>query len=239
MFCKKCGIHIPDGSEFCPKCGERQVIYVERKPEPAKKQQPKKAGKGSTVLAIIMLLVFIGIWQYIDVEYCTPEYQLPEQPKPWQAEEWLDIDNGDYDQIVLDNGLKLSFDPSKGTEYKYAHYVKVFNNGTAGECTFTYKDDVIYSCAITAYRDLSTLDESGKASIREEFDGYDDYPDVEVSYGENLSWYYVTIEIENLEMESARENAIKCKLLEGDPADPFYFSANRNRLMKDGYAEKR
>lgn len=47
MFCRKCGNQIPDDSEFCPKCGTRNIIEAE-----SKGVSLSKPAAGSNTLAV-------------------------------------------------------------------------------------------------------------------------------------------------------------------------------------------
>lgn len=59
MFCIKCGNEIPDGAQFCPKCGTRVIN------EPLKKTQILKKKKGLTIS--IEIVVFSAILSILSV----------------------------------------------------------------------------------------------------------------------------------------------------------------------------
>lgn len=83
MYCKKCGCKIPDGSEFCPKCGESQGVphpsprkdYRDslKDPEPSKKKPRKnpfaKFIKVVKTVAIVLVVVLLAvlITDYFDI----------------------------------------------------------------------------------------------------------------------------------------------------------------------------
>lgn len=83
MYCRKCGSKIPDGSEFCPKCGESQGVprpstskdHREslKDPKPSKKKPKKnpfaKFIKTITTIAIVLIVVLLAVLvtDYFDI----------------------------------------------------------------------------------------------------------------------------------------------------------------------------
>lgn len=61
MFCKYCGKEIPDGSAFCPECGQK-LNNPEYKPEREKSGISQKLGKVPTILVgviVVAALLFL------------------------------------------------------------------------------------------------------------------------------------------------------------------------------------
>ena len=71
MFCSKCGVALPDGSQFCRKCGQAQVAdstssaaaATASTPVPAQAHQPK-SNTAKWVLGLLALSMACGlVWQ--------------------------------------------------------------------------------------------------------------------------------------------------------------------------------
>lgn len=61
MYCGKCGVQIPDGSNFCPECGEAVKNRLNREVLPAEKIRNTKIGKKELIIAILVVLFIVGI----------------------------------------------------------------------------------------------------------------------------------------------------------------------------------
>lgn len=61
MYCGQCGVQIPDGSNFCPECGEAVKNCLNREILPTKKIKTAKIRKKELVIAIIVVLFIVGI----------------------------------------------------------------------------------------------------------------------------------------------------------------------------------
>ncbi len=67
MFCKNCGLKLPDGAKFCAGCGaETGVRQVAPHPAPSVVQsvtavKPRKKGMGSLMVIVSAFLIFIGL----------------------------------------------------------------------------------------------------------------------------------------------------------------------------------
>ncbi|MGC8979736.1 DUF2116 family Zn-ribbon domain-containing protein [Caldisericum sp.] len=60
MFCPNCGRQIPDGSKFCPYCGEK--LITESIPE--KRKPVRKKNSILILISIIVVVIAAGIFLY-------------------------------------------------------------------------------------------------------------------------------------------------------------------------------
>ncbi|MEK6266805.1 MAG: YARHG domain-containing protein [Clostridium sp.] len=61
MFCYKCGYKLQDGTDFCRKCGSKNV-FSDLTPNEKKSKQPKS--KNFIILGVLILLLTVGLGSY-------------------------------------------------------------------------------------------------------------------------------------------------------------------------------
>lgn len=63
MFCRKCGMQIPDGSRFCPNCGtQNEAERLDQKGSFLERLPVQKPAVMAGIVLFLLFVLFAGIW---------------------------------------------------------------------------------------------------------------------------------------------------------------------------------